>query len=203
MEYNIVIAGIGGQGVLTIARIIGEAALLEGLKVRVGEIHGLSQRFGSLFAHVRMGNSIYSGLIPLGKGDMLLSLEPAEALRHLQYMKKGAILILNRRPIEPPQVSMELFKYPSLEQIRAISSEKFGLKVLELDAREIAEKAGNAIAQNSVMLGAALSAPGIPISTKSAISALERTISRRFVDLNVRALELGMQEGRKLLEKVF
>ncbi|PNV80640.1 MAG: indolepyruvate ferredoxin oxidoreductase subunit beta [Fervidicoccus sp.] len=199
MEYNIIIAGIGGQGVLTIARIIGEAALEEGIKVRIGEIHGLSQRFGSLFSHVRLGDEVYGGLIPMGRGDLLIALEPAESLRHLHYMKKGSTLLLSTNPIEPPQVSMGLFNYPPLEKIRELALKEFGLKIIELDSRKMAEEVGSIIAQNSIMLGAALALESFPLKYESVVSAVRRIISRRFADMNMKALEVGMREAKKKL----
>jgi len=199
VEYNIIIAGVGGQGVLTIARVIGEAALEEGVKVRIGEIHGLSQRFGSLFAHVRLGDQIFGGLVPMGKGDILIALEPAESLRHLHYMKKGGYLILSKNPIEPPQVSMGLFKYPELEKVEEIARNSFGLRIVEIDSRKIAESSGSIIAQNSAMLGAAAAVEGFPLKIDSILSGLRKVISKRFFEVNLRALELGMSEAKKQL----
>lgn len=135
----------------------------------------------------------------MGKGDLLIALEPAESLRHMHYMKRGAALILSSNPIEPPQVSMGLYSYPSLEKIKSIASKEFNLKLVELDSREIAEKAGNIIAQNSVMLGAALAIEGFPLRYESIASALKKIISKRYIDINIRALELGREEAKRKL----
>jgi indolepyruvate ferredoxin oxidoreductase beta subunit len=203
MEYNIIISGIGGQGVLTVARILGEAALYSGIKVRMSEVHGLSQRFGSLFAHVRMGDQVYGGLVPMGKGNMLLALEPAESLRYMHYMKKGGALVLNKNPIEPPQVSMGLFNYPNLLKIKDIATEKFGLRVIEVDAKKIAAEAGGELAQNSAMLGAALEIPGFPLTREAIVYAVRKVISSRYAHINIKAIDLGSEETKKIVAAIF
>jgi indolepyruvate ferredoxin oxidoreductase beta subunit len=203
MEYNIIISGIGGQGVLTVARILGEAALYSGIKVRMSEVHGLSQRFGSIFAHVRMGDQVYGGLVPMGKGNMLLALEPAESLRYMHYMKKGGALVLNKNPIEPPQVSMGLFNYPNLLKIKDIAAEKFGLRVIEVDAKKIAAEAGGELAQNSAMLGAALEIPGFPLTREAIVYAVRKVISSRYADINIKAIDLGSEETKKIVAAIF
>lgn len=125
-EYNIVITGVGGQGILTAANILGWAALRAGYKVRVGEIHGMSQRFGSVIAYVRFGEEVYGAMVPEGKADVILSFEPVEALRYINYLKKGGLVFTNARPIPPVQVSMGIARYPSLEEIKRIVEEDFG-----------------------------------------------------------------------------
>ncbi|MEO2152620.1 MAG: indolepyruvate oxidoreductase subunit beta, partial [Thermococcus sp.] len=119
-EYNIVITGVGGQGILTAANLLGWAALRAGYKVRVGEVHGMSQRFGSVIAYVRFGEDVYGAMVPEGKADVILSFEPVEALRYINYLKKGGLVFTNARPIPPVQVSMGLATYPSLEEIKKV-----------------------------------------------------------------------------------
>ena len=152
-ELNIIITGVGGQGVVLMSEILGNAAVRSGLHVLGSEVLGMSQRGGSVFSNIRFGDAIYGPMVPEGKCDLLCALEPSEALRHTQCLNRHSIVILNTRMVIPATVSLGECDYPKLEQIedklRAVAG-----KVITLDAQELAEKAGSRQSVNVVMLGA-------------------------------------------------
>ncbi|MEM0369880.1 MAG: indolepyruvate oxidoreductase subunit beta [Pyrobaculum sp.] len=153
---NIVIVGVGGQGVLTLAKWIGEAALVEGFDVRIAEVHGMSQRGGSVEVHVRYGSEIYSPIVEEGDADVVIALEALEALRGLRYVKHDGVLVINRRLIPLPNVRLSLD-----EVIKTI--EKSGARYLVIPAFEIALKLGSPIYENSVTLGFVCALLGLPM----------------------------------------
>ncbi|AMM54958.1 indolepyruvate oxidoreductase subunit beta [Pyrococcus kukulkanii] len=198
-EYNIVITGVGGQGILTAANLLGWAALKAGYKVRVGEVHGMSQRFGSVIAYVRFGKDVYGAMVPEGKADVILSFEPVEALRYINYLKKGGLVFTNARPIPPVQVSMGLAKYPSMEEIKRIVEEEFGGKFLAFDAEKLAIEAGHVITTNVVLIGALTQTPGFPLSPEHVKEVIRLSVPPRAVDVNMKAFDLGVKAAKEML----
>ncbi|MDK2887042.1 MAG: indolepyruvate ferredoxin oxidoreductase, beta subunit [Thermosipho sp. (in: thermotogales)] len=191
-EYNIVITGVGGQGILTAANLLGWAALREGYKVRVGEVHGMSQRFGSVISYVRFGENVYGAMVPEGKADVILSFEPVEALRYINYLKSGGLVFTNSRPILPVQVSMGLSKYPTHEEIKNIIENKFNARYISFDAETLAKEAGNIITTNVVLIGALTQTPDFPLSPKTIQEVIKVSVPPKAVELNIKAFELGM-----------
>lgn len=191
-EYNIVITGVGGQGILTAANLLGWAALREGYKVRVGEVHGMSQRFGSVISYVRFGENVYGAMVPEGKADVILSFEPVEALRYINYLKSGGLVFTNSRPILPVQVSMGLSKYPTHEEIKSIIENKFNARYISFDAETLAKEAGNIITTNVVLIGALTQTPDFPLSPKTIQEVIKVSVPPKAVELNIKAFELGM-----------
>lgn len=145
---NIVLSGVGGQGIITAARIIAEASLVEGRKVLVAETHGLSQRGGSVVVHVRVGD-VEAPLIPPGMGDLMIGLEAIEAARYASLLAPGASVVLNK-DLQPPPLPK--VKPPSLDEILA-SLSKAGLRVYSINAVEEALKLGDARSANTLLLG--------------------------------------------------
>lgn len=192
MGHNIVISGVGGQGVLVASQIIANSAIKEGMKVRVGETHGMAQRGGSVIAHVRFGDDVYGSITPLGEGDVMLGFEPVESLRFLDYMRKGGYAILNTHPVIPVSVSVGKARYPNIEEIVEALERK--LCVSTIDATSIAIEAGNKIASNTVLIGAfakiALKA-NIPLRKEVLLEAVEERIPQKYIELNRKAFELG------------
>ncbi len=146
MKNDIILAGVGGQGILTIAAIVGQAAVAEGLNVKQSEVHGMAQRGGAVVAHLRLSsNVIYSDLIGPGSADVVLAVEPLEALRHASYLAPDGVVIANQTPV------VNIGDYPEIDQvlseIRAIANH------VVLDADQMAKDAGSARAMNMVMLG--------------------------------------------------
>ncbi|NJE76295.1 indolepyruvate oxidoreductase subunit beta [Thermococcus sp. ES12] len=198
-EYNIVITGVGGQGILTAANLLGWAALRAGYKVRMGEVHGMSQRFGSVIAYVRFGEEVYGAMVPEGKADVILSFEPVEALRYINYLKKGGLVFTNARPIPPVQVSMGLATYPSLEEIKKVVEEDFEAKFMAFDAEELAMKAGHVITTNVVLIGALTQTPGFPLSAEHVKEVIRVSVPPKAVEVNMKAFELGVQAAKEML----
>ncbi|MHA1594040.1 MAG: indolepyruvate ferredoxin oxidoreductase subunit beta [Candidatus Baldrarchaeia archaeon] len=199
-EFNIMIVGVGGTGVLTLSRILGHAAVLEGEKVRVGEIHGMAQRGGSVFCEVRIGNKVYSPIIPQGRADILISLEPVEALRAAYKVSSKSIVLMNTHPIIPPVVSLGLARYPSLEEILE-KMRKFSSKIIARDFTELAKEVGTVRVLNTLMLGVVYSIGKIPLRKESIERAIEDVIPPRFVSINIEAFRRGIAEGQGLVKE--
>ncbi len=192
MEYNIVISGVGGQGILLTSQIIGQAALEAGHKIRVGEIHGMSQRGGSVIAYVRFGDDVYGSMVPHGKGDILLSLEPLEALRYANYMKKGSKILMNSAKNTPSPVELGDHEYPEDDEIEN------GLKgfgdLIKFDAQDLASEAGNKIATNVVMVGALQAMKDFPIDEDIIKNSIREQVPENALDINLKAFNLGKEE---------
>ncbi|SHH52642.1 indolepyruvate oxidoreductase subunit beta [Thermosipho atlanticus] len=198
-EYNIVITGVGGQGILTAANLLGWAALRENYKARVGEVHGMSQRFGSVISYVRFGENVYGAMVPEGKADVILSFEPVEALRYINYLKTGGLVFTNSRKILPVQVSMGLANYPSHEEIKNIVEKKFNAKYISFDAETLAKKAGNIITTNVVLIGALTQTPGFPLSPETIKDVIKVSVPQKAIDINIKAFEFGISKAKGLL----
>ena len=186
MKKDIILAGVGGQGILTIATILGAAALNRGWHLKQAEVHGMCQRGGDVQSHLRLADSeIWSDLIPLGKADMILSVEPMEALRHLPYLDPKGWLIANMTPFK------NIPNYPDPEQLYA---EIRGLpNHVLIDADSIAKEVKAPRAMNIVMLGAA--ATHLGFSAEELNRAITEIFSRKgeqIVEANLRALAAGL-----------
>jgi len=190
MEFNILICGVGGQGTILASYVLGNAALKEGLKVRLGEIHGMAQRGGSVVSHVRMGDEVYGSVIPLEKADVIIAFEPLEALRNISSLKKGGKVILNTERINPISVSLGESEYPQIEEIISTLSEKG--KVYSFNATEIAKKIGNQVTMNMVMIGA-LSFLEIPIKNETLLETINSVLGKK-AELNIKAFEAGRKK---------
>lgn len=190
MEFNILICGVGGQGTILASYVLGNAALKEGLKVRLGEIHGMAQRGGSVVSHVRMGDEVYGSVIPLEKADVIIAFEPLEALRNISSLKKGGKVILNTERINPISVSLGESEYPQIEEIISTLSEKG--KVYSFNATEIAKKIGNQVTMNMVMIGA-LSFLEIPIKDETLLETINSVLGKK-AELNIKAFEAGRKK---------
>ncbi|MGB4703585.1 MAG: indolepyruvate oxidoreductase subunit beta [Candidatus Saccharicenans sp.] len=190
MKYDIILAGVGGQGILSIAFVIDNAALEEGLNFKQAEVHGMSQRGGAVQSHLRLSDGqIYSDLIPLGQADMILSVEPLETLRYFEYLKPDGAVISSSTPYQ------NISDYPVLEEIyREIK--KVPVHVL-IDSEKIAREAGSVRAQNMVMLGAAsLFLPVKEESLKKYIQVLFERRGPQIVQVNLKAFDLGREAAR-------
>ncbi len=197
MKVNVLIVGVGGQGVLTTSGILARAAMVEGFNVVSAETHGMAQRGGSVEVHLRFGD-VRSPLIPYGSADFIASLEPVEVLRYGQYMNENTKILINTRPISPPSVSTGEAAYPSMDEIL----EKAGWisdHVYTLNASEIAERLGNIQAANVVMAGALIGL-GLPISLESVEKAICDVMPERIRDLNLEALREGFSAATSLIE---
>jgi len=187
---DIVVVGVGGQGVILIATIIGKAALKAGYSVRGAETHGMAQRGGSVISHIRLGCE-FGPMVPVGGADILLALEPAEALRYAHYLSKDGIALVNLNPVLPITVTTGLARYPPLEEILA-PLQRTCKTVKTVDATKLAAKAGNPQAMNVVMLGAL--ARYIPLREELLIESLSESVPAKYLEVNRRAFEFGKLE---------
>ena len=188
MKKDIILAGVGGQGILSIATVIGEAALQEGLYLKQAEVHGMSQRGGDVQSNLRLSSEpIMSDLIPMGGADLIISLEPMEALRYVQYLKPDGWIVTSCVPF------LNIPNYPELEEVLARVKEYKNHVLLDVEA--LAKEAGApAQAANMVLLGAAI--PMLDIDHDKMIAGVARIFSRKgeqIVQSNIAAVEAGYQ----------
>jgi indolepyruvate ferredoxin oxidoreductase beta subunit len=185
MKQDIILAGVGGQGILSIAYVIDNAALAEGLQFKQAEVHGMAQRGGAVQSHLRLSNErIWSDLIPKGGADMILSVEPLEAARYFDYLGPEGIVVTSSTPFK------NIPDYPDLAKVlEAVRSVKRNVVV---DSEKIAKEAGTSKAQNMVMLGAA--SDFLILKRDSLLSLIEALFKARgpaIVEANLKAFELG------------
>ncbi len=187
MKTDIILSGVGGQGILSIAAAIGEAALKEGLYMKQAEVHGMSQRGGDVQSNLRLSDQpIASDLIPLGHADLIISLEPMESLRYLPYLNKEGWLVTNSQPF------INIPNYPEIEKVNA-ELDKLPHKVV-LDVEAIAKEAGSVRAANIVMLGAATPFLGLEYEKiEEGVRSIFARKGEEIVAMNLKALKAGYE----------
>ncbi len=185
MSKNIMIVGVGGQGTLLASRILGNTVINEGYDVKVSEVHGMSQRGGSVVTYVKYGEKVYSPIIDRGEADIILAFEMLEAYRALPYLKKGGKMIANFQSIDPMPVIIGAMEYPS--EIKEKLENKIDLHTV--DALHLAEKAGNIKAVNVVLIG--VMAKNTDIAYEKWVETIKTTVPPKFLDVNLKAFELG------------
>jgi len=194
-EMNLILAGVGGQGNVRAAQILGSAAIKAGLSVRVSDVFGIAQRGGPVLSHVSMGEDIHGGMVAEHSAEAVIGLEPMETLRAVaQFLKPGGVVIMSTRPIFPVEVNTGKFTYPALEEISALL-DKVAARVVKLDATRIAEDAGIPIAANIVVLGVLAGLGILPFSPSLLRGSVKENIPRA-VDLNLRAFDAGIAIGK-------
>ena len=185
MTKNIMIVGVGGQGTLLASRILGNTVINEGYDVKVSEVHGMSQRGGSVVTYVKYGEKVYSPIIDCGEADIILAFEMLEAYRALPYLKKGGKMIVNSQSIDPMPVIIGAMEYP--ENIKEKLEDKIDL--LTVDALKCAKEAGNAKAVNVVLIGVMAKLTDIPY--ENWIETIKTTVPPKFLEVNLKAFEAG------------
>jgi indolepyruvate ferredoxin oxidoreductase beta subunit len=198
-EFNIVLAGVGGQGTLLAAEILGMAAVKDGLNVRVSEIHGMAQRGGAVVSSVRIGDAVMAPTVVDGQADVLLGFEPLETVRNLKYSSEKTLVIMSSERIPPTELAVKDLKYPSIEEVKQ-KIHCFTEKIIVVRTTELAKEAGSSLAQNSVLLGALAAVTGFPLKVESVIDALRQLVPAKHVETNVEAFRLGYDAVKK--EKV-
>ncbi|MGB9668423.1 MAG: indolepyruvate oxidoreductase subunit beta [Thermosulfidibacteraceae bacterium] len=190
MKFDLVIVGVGGQGVLLASEILSEVALSKGYDVKKSEIHGMAQRGGSVFSFVRIGEKVYSPIIPLGSADLMLAFEELEALRYVQYLKPSARVILNRQRIMPITVLSGEAKYPNDVFERLIEH----FEVYSIEGLALAKELKDARLTNVILLGY-LASRFLPWEKNIWLKVLLERVPERFREQNLRAFEVGWNYG--------
>jgi indolepyruvate ferredoxin oxidoreductase beta subunit len=200
-EHNILISSVGGQGGKTLARILSNAAMEMGFNVRAGETLGMAQRGGSASSHVRIGSQVYGPSISRGGADVVLSLEPAEALKAIEYIGRQTKVIVNTVPTVPSSVVLGQSKYPKLEDIMATLKEATD-EVYTLDATGLAREAGTTRSLNVVALGAYMALGEGVLTLDSVKTVIAASVPVRYLEQNMKAFELGLTRMKKIISGV-
>ena len=200
-EYSVFMSGVGGQGLVLLSNIVGTACASAGLRAITGEQHGLSQRSGSINIHLRIGGEVRSPLIPIGGADVLLSLEALEALRYEEYLRPGGVALISSRIQHPVKETQQHTKEKEARYFSAGEVERRlrGLtdNVTVVDALGLAREAGNALAENTVMLGALSALADFPVPEDALRGAIGERIPPKAVDVNLRAFDIGIRVTRE------
>ena len=185
---NLLLSGVGGQGVILASRILSEAALAQGLDIKQSEVHGMSQRGGSVVSHVRIGDRVHSPLVPEGQCDLLAGFEPLEALRHAHNVRPGGAIVYAVDRINPPTVPAGAAVYPA--DVEALFA-RFPCEAVPVRAAELAARAGDRRSANVVMVGAL--SRRLPFAEEVWRTALQAAIPAKILALNAEAFRLGRE----------
>ncbi len=183
---GVMIVGVGGQGSLLASKLLGRLLVNEDYDVKVSEVHGMSQRGGSVVTYVRYGDKVYSPIITDGEADVIIAFEKLEAARYARFLKKDGLIVVNTQQIDPMPVIIGAAEYP--ENILNELKDK-GVNIEAVDALTLAEQAGSAKCVNIVLMGCAAKRFGIPYDAW--IKAIENTVAPKFVQMNKKAFDLG------------
>lgn len=189
MVKNIMIVGVGGQGALLASKTLGQVLLDAGFDVKVSEVHGMSQRGGSVVTYVRYGEKVYSPIVDKGEADFIVSFELLEAARYTEFLKADGQIVVNNQKIDPMPVITGAAEYPEdlIEKMTAA-----GIKVDAIDCLELAQQAGTAKAVNIVLMGRLSKYMDFPV--ENWLSAIEKLVKPQFLEMNKKAFMLGRGE---------
>ena len=193
-KIDIVFSGVGGQGVVVLSDIYCEAAMLDGFDVAKAEIHGMAQRGGSIVAYTRIGPKVESPLIETYKADAIIGFEVLETARALPMLKKNGTVVVNTKYI-PPNCTVLGAKPKKTEDLLALLQSK--ATVFEVDGVGIAEKLGNLLVVNTILLGALSALPEIPVKIESFQQAIASRLKQKYINLNLKAFQLGRESVLK------
>jgi indolepyruvate ferredoxin oxidoreductase beta subunit len=193
---RLIIVAVGGQGNLLASRVIGEAALIAGVPVRMSEIHGMAQRGGVVESAIVFGDAS-STVISDGEADVLLGFEPSETLRALNKCNANTVVITSLAPLSPFTVTTGNSVYPSLNVLQALIRQKTA-KLIAFDAAALATEAGNVLSVNMVLLGALIQTGTVPLQVENVKEAIMNKTSKTFVGSNLKAFELGVSVAKEL-----
>ena len=182
---NVMIVGVGGQGSLLASKLLGKLLLTKGYDIKVSEVHGMSQRGGSVVTYVKYGEKVYSPIIDEGEADIILAFELLEALRALPYLKKGGKIIVNNQAIDPMPVITGAAQYPA-DIVKKLSDK---VDTLSIDALALAKEAGNIKAVNVVLIGVMAKSTDIPY--ENWVETIKTTVPEKFLEVNLKAFDLG------------
>ena len=193
---RLIIVAVGGQGNLLASKVLGEAALLSGIPVRMSEIHGMAQRGGVVESAVVFG-SAKSSIISDGEADVLLGFEPSETLRAINKCNSNTVVITNLSPLPPFTVALGKGVYPDLNKLQDLIRSKTK-HLIAFNAADLAKQAGNILSVNIVLLGALIQTGILPLSTDSVKEAIQTKTKKTFVESNLKAFELGFAAAKEL-----
>jgi indolepyruvate ferredoxin oxidoreductase, beta subunit len=197
-ELNIILGGVGGQGVILMSDLLGHAAVEEGLEIQGSEVLGMAQRGGSVFSNIRLGSGVTAPLTPQGKCDILVSLEASEALRYVRELNANSLVIINTTEIKPYTVSTGESTYPELdsilEMVRRVTDH-----IITIDATQIAREAGNLLATNTAMLGALFGSGRLPVKVETIKELIQSRVPPKAIAANLKAFDIGFETVADLL----
>ena len=191
-EFNIVLAGVGGQGTILAAEILGVAAVKDNLNVRVSEIHGMAQRGGAVTSNVRIGEEVSSPTVIEGEADVLVGFEPLETVRSLKSTSEKTLVIMSDERIPPTELAAKNIDYPSMDEILK-KIHRFTKKVIVVETEKLAKQAGSILTRNIVLLGVLAATGSLPMRTDSLRNALKELVPAKHVEMNLEAFRLGYE----------
>lgn len=189
MTTNCILAGVGGQGTVLASKLIAQAAMDKGQNVRTAETIGMAQRGGCVLSHVRIGNEIYSPMIPKHSADIVIGFEPAEAARCLPYLKKGGAVVVSKKAIKPVTASLSDSGYDGTEMLEFLKEQ--AARVIVVDGDRICEDCGSAKVLNVALLGAAAASGMLGLTVDELENAVRERVAPRFIEMNTKALAAG------------
>lgn len=194
-ELNVILAGVGGQGNVRGAQVLGAAAVKAGLHARVSDVYGIAQRGGPVVSHVRMGVDIHGSMVEEHSADIVVGLEPMEALRAVvRFLRPGGVVVMSTRPSYPVEVNIGKAAYPEIDELTKLIGKAAG-KIVRLDATKVADDAGMAIAANIVVLGVLAGLGVLPFEARLLRESVKENIPRA-VEQNLRAFDAGAEIGK-------
>jgi len=200
LSLNIFICGVGGQGLVLLTRVIGDACARSGEKAVTGEMYGLSQRSGAVSVHLRIGEDAFSPLIPYGEADIIVALEAVESLRYIEYLKKDGIVLMNKRIMHPPIETSKILtakgeaKYIAVEDVVS-KLKNWTQNIAVIDALKLARESGNARTENTVFLGCLSALEAFPVEESYIKESIAGAVPKKTVAQNLKAFELGRKNA--------
>ncbi len=197
MTYNLMTSGVGGQGLMLVSNILGLTCAEFGLNIRTAETHGLAQRSGAIYTHIRIGDKVFSPLIPYGEADVLMGMETIETLRYIEFLKPNGTIILNNYLWYPVQSTFERVKnleisYVSFDIILT-QLKKVTQNIHVINALELANQAGNPLTSNVVLLGALTKLKDFPVNIDQIKKVISNAVPKKALEANIIALQLGFE----------
>jgi indolepyruvate ferredoxin oxidoreductase beta subunit len=203
LSLNLFLCGVGGQGLVLLTSVIGDACAKSGKKVITGEMYGLSQRSGTVSVHLRIGEDAFSPLIPYGGADILVALEAIEALRYVEYLKKDGVILMNSRIMHPPIETSKIItakesKYITLENIVS-QLRNWTPNIAVIDALGLARESGNVNTENTVFLGCLSALEVFPVEENYIRESIAEAVPNKTVEQNLKAFDLGRKNAHDSL----
>ena len=203
MSLNLFMCGVGGQGLVLMTTVIGEACAKSNKKVITGEMYGLSQRSGTVSVHLRIGEDAFSPLIRYGNADILVALEAIEASRYVEYLKKNGIILMNKRIMHPPVETSKIIttkgtKYITVEDIVS-RLRNWTPNIAVIDALKLARESGNVNTENTVFLGCLSALETFPVEENYVRQSIVEAVPKKTIEQNLKAFDLGKNSARQSL----